>query len=134
MLTIASNADIKSISTEGLSMEHVSIGKDTAEAAIVRYPDDLDITTYDDGCWHYAASYPDEIGSYREVYLAARDGGGWELRLYDHVGSTEIHGMTTPRWELGFVVDRDRSGEMSYETARGSAEAWLRGGRIFGVA
>jgi hypothetical protein len=42
--------------------------------------------------------------------------------------------MTASRWDRGFVVDRDRSGDMTYETARGSAEVWLRGGRIFGVA
>lgn len=115
-------------------MENVSIAKDTQDAVIVRYPDDLDITTYDDGRWHYAASYPDEIGSYREVYLMPKEGGGWKLKLHDHVGSTEIQGMTTSRWDRGFEVDRDRAGDMSYETARGTAEVWLRGGRIFGVA
>ncbi|NTF17003.1 hypothetical protein G6L37_00990 [Agrobacterium rubi] len=98
------------------------------------YPDDLDITVYDDGRWHYAASFPDEFGSYREAYLSPTRADGWSVLIFDHVATREIQGETAARWEAGLLVDNDDGKWIGYEQARGSAETWLRGGRIFGVA
>lgn len=117
-------------------MEDALIGAETSGSGIVRYPPDFDIVTYDDGRWRYAASLPDDhdFGSFREVYLSRLEGGNWELRLYENVGSTEIHGVTSPRWERGLSIDTDGARLMTYETARDAAEVWLRGGSIFGIA
>jgi len=101
---------------------------------VMRYPEDLDITIYDDGRWRHAASYPDTRGYFREVYLRPLDGCGWGIRLHEHVASTEFQGETVPRWKDGLEIEDLGSGSMSYEMARGAAEVWIRGGRIVAVA
>lgn len=103
-------------------------------ARAVRYPEDLDITVYDDGRWRYAASLPDFLGSFREVFLHPLSGDAWGLRLQEHVGSEEFQGETEARWKGGLEVETFGSGPISYETACASAEVWLRGGRILAVA
>jgi hypothetical protein len=115
-------------------MEQVIIESNASNSISLGYPDDLDITTYEDGRWRYAASFPDAAGAYREVYLTDNGEFGWSLGLFEHVPDPEVRGAILPRWNDGLVIDQDRFGKLSYETVRGSAEVWLRGGRIYGVA
>ena len=115
-------------------MEQILSGSEASGSGVASYPKDLDITVYDDGRWRYAASLPDDEGSFREVFLHPVDGGSWGMRLHEHFGSDEFQGETTPRWKDGFEVNDLGSGFMSYDMARGAAEVWLRGGRIHTVA
>lgn len=115
-------------------MSQSVVGHEKTQSSVQRYPDDLDITIYDDGRWRYAASFPDDFGSFREVHLQPAAGGGWNIRLQEHVGSEEFQGETKPRWKDGLEVDAIGSGVMTYEVARGATEVWVRGGRISAVA
>ncbi len=115
-------------------MNQSIVGSEAAKSGALHYPEDLDITVYDDGCWRYAASFPDDFGSFREVFLHPLESGAWGIRLHEHVGSEEFQGETDRRWKDGLEVESLGSGPMSYEAARGAAEVWLRGGRIIAAA
>ena len=115
-------------------MNHTMPAPEGVKPAMAGYPKDLDITVYDDGRWRYAASFPDDLGSFREVFLHPLDGRGWGIRLHEHIGSEEFQGESEPRWKGGLEIETIGAGPMSYEAARGAAEVWLRGGRISGVA
>ncbi|MNU56077.1 hypothetical protein D3C71_451640 [compost metagenome] len=116
-------------------MNKTIVGSEAAKPSVaLRYPEDLDITVYGDGRWRYAASFPDDIGSFREVFLHPLESGGWGIRLQEHVGSEEFQGETERRWKDGLEVESLGSGPMSYEVARGATEVWLRGGRIIAAA
>lgn len=114
-------------------MEHASIATETARTGAAVYPDDLDITVYDDGRWNYASSYPDPRGGFREVYLVSGE-SGWQLRLFENIADPDTQGVTKPRWTSGLAVGGEGSQAMTYGEARISAETWLRGGEIYGIA
>jgi len=115
-------------------MEQILSGSEASGSGVAGYPKDLDITVYDDGRWRYAASMPDEEGSFREVFLHPVDGGSWGLRLHEHIGSDQFEGETEPRWRDGFRIESFGGQPISYSVAREAAEGWLRGGRIGNVA
>ena len=94
------------------------------------YPDKFDITTYENGRWHYAASFPDANGTYREVYLTPRNDGGWSVRVFEHVGEQKVQGQTVSTWDSGLLVDLEADGRLSYVRARTAAAAWLSDGCV----